>query len=150
MKGLLTLLLLWATTPVIAADFSVKPGLDLASFGGVVVHDFAANATISALNWDALHLQYKSDDVAEAGLFAGKRDTDNGVIVGPSFGSPSATLSETATFLMDRGLTWKILPVMKDYGQYAKAYLNLGWDLAHPREMHGRPGVIGLGVQIKR
>lgn len=150
MKNIITAGLLLIASTAFSGDFSVKPGLDLASFGGVLVHDFAADATISALNWDGAHFQYKGDDFAEAGLFAGKRDVDNGIIVGPSLGSPGATLGETASFLMDRGLSWKILPIMKDYGQYAKAYLNLGWDFAHPNQMHGKPSVIGLGVQIKK
>lgn len=133
-----------------AADFSVKPGLDARSLGGIVVHDFKTEGTISGLQWDALHILYKGDiEVAELGAFGARRDGDRHILVGPSFGTPGGDLAGVACWLQDHDVDWAWLKVASGYGRYVHAYVNIGWDFSMAAKMKLSPDLVGLGGVLK-
>ena len=144
----LTLLLAAAALPARASDWTGKFGNDAGSFGGILIHDFSNNGTDTGLQWDAEHIRYQGDEVAEAGVFVIQRDTDKHVILGPDGGVPGADLGSVAACLHNL-VDWNWLTTAQQWGQYAHAYFVFGWDASRIEAAHLRPDLYGLGGVLK-
>lgn len=131
-----------------ASDWSLKLGLDAGSFGGLVVHDFMTKASLSGLEWDGEHIQYKGNEAAEIGVFAAERDFDKHFLIGPSFGVPGTDLGVIAQNA-ETYFDWGWLPSVADYGKYVHAYFNIGWDFSRANLLKARPDLVGLGGVLK-
>lgn len=131
-----------------ASPWSGRLGLDASSVGGLIVHDFRTESTVSGIEWDVEHILYANSEIAEAGLNGVYRDTDGHFLAGPSFGVPGTTVGALAA---DVSLfsNWPILKTIADYGQYIHAYFNIGYDLSRPNALKLRPDLYGLGGVLK-
>ncbi len=146
MKNIALLLLL--TGIANASPWSGKLGLDANSVGGLVVHDFRSQGTLAGVQWDTFHILYKEKETAEIGAFLVSRDKDKHLLAGPSFGAAGAGVGTIATNIKNY-FDWQFLTALEDAGKYVHAYINVGWDLSRPREMHWKPELIGLGGVVK-
>lgn len=146
MKLFLSLLVLAVSAQ--ASPWSGRLGLDRGSIGGIEVHDFAKEATVTGIEWDVEHINYSGTEVAEAGIYVGKRDVDAHFIVGPSLGTPMgsvATFAKNVHMFVD----WPFLTAVEDYGKYVHAYFNIGWDVVAIDKAHAQPDLIGFGGVLK-
>lgn len=148
MKNLFVIAFLALAASAQASPWSGKLGLDYASFGAIIVHDFKTQSTASGAQWDMLHVLYNGKETAEVGAFVVQRDVDRHPILGPSLGAPGGgigAIAQNAQGLFD----WAFLPVLADYGKYVHTYVNVGWDFSNIRALHVNPDLLGLGGVVK-